>query len=566
MADTPTIQANQIADAIVAVPGSTAQLFDYVEVGPENLTATSWANMPGTYSFDYYIPVTGTYLVELSGSCRITSGTGSVLWGILLNDTTRYASGNWRITGPTATTTHRRFTATIEIPLEAGSNNFKLQYYVSGLSQAQVDAGNHFIPRAWLISGSGAGGVLVEERQMDQNHDITTVGSWVAVQDSVGDVSLSITTTANDWVEVAGKVQWYVSAVSQVRFGLGVDGSDPVAALSMAEFSGQSPFNNETYAPYWKFQPGAGSHTVRLMAYLDSAATFTVRGGSTPAKTILWSSIYRGGQVPVKNEGVSKTDTPAGQDYGQAFAVTVVNGEAVIKGRNAWRYFTATDLPTGAAAPEAVWAFDGSGTELNDLTANGHNLTVAGGTSRHTAAEGLVGLSSNNSFVLSAASPAGLRTLGAITAEFLVQLIPGSLSVLLFASTSGSGAPADNTNYEFEVLADHRLQAQHEYGNPTPSTETTTFDATPILGPVHYLVFTRSSDGLTHKAYVDGQLIDTQVSSNAPTDGGSVSVYLLGNTVPTNYFTGAMFSARVTKAEWTAAQVLEAYQWARRLG
>lgn len=634
-----------------------------------------------------------------------------------------------------------------------------------------------------------ADGESVQQRAMDQNHAITTNGAWVAVQDSAGDVALSVTATGNEWIEVSGKIQWYVSAASQIRFGLGVDGADPDVTLSMAERSEQGSGENETYAPYWRLQPGEGTHTLRLMAYLDSAITLTVRGGATPAATILWATIARGGYVQPENlpileyssasvvnvaagpgaestlrarlndgmryavaspltidltvsgrggldtgsEAVSTwyycylvpnaagtalsalcsvTDPdsggPTGFDVwryigavrndssgnilkflmsggditwyvgqtpsaasgwgssfqdpkieisiddvvpltaisanafmtlaqnavstGSVLQLLYVEGEStdhvgiginasgerirtnapsiplpgsaskkigyrsydsgsggslitqnfVVLGfkdghlsanrearaqaaptqSNLWRYLDATNLPTGAAAPEAVWQFDGTASELDDRTANGHDLTLADGTVAHAAADGLIGLFSRNSFTLTAASPAGMRTTGSLTAVFLVAISePTTTSYLLRCNAVGE-AEADNELYSLAVLTSSLFRESHEYG--AGSNEVLSFDAALLFGPLQHVAMTRSSDGLTHKIYVDGQLLDTQVAANAPT-GGSAGAPTLLSFDSGGQFHGIMACALFTKEEWTAAQVLESYQFCRKL-
>lgn len=234
---------------------------------------------------------------------------------------------------------------------------------------------------------------------------------------------------------------------------------------------------------------------------------------------------------------------------------------------NLWRYFTPTDLPMGAAAPEAVWQFDGTGSELNDRTANGHDLTVEGGTKLHTASEGLVGLASNDTFRLyDGASPAGLRTTGAFTIAFLVAIEDTSTNNILFVTNSTDDTEAQNVLSQLNVKANRLIATDHESGLGV--NENIEFDASPAFNRLQHIALTRSTNGLTYKIYVDGQLVDTKTASTAPTGGGSSVPYLMGGggSSPANYYTGAMFCALFTKEEWSAAQVLEHYQWARRLG
>lgn len=229
-----------------------------------------------------------------------------------------------------------------------------------------------------------------------------------------------------------------------------------------------------------------------------------------------------------------------------------------------WRYLDATNLPSGAAAPEAVWQFDKSGSELNDRTANGHNLTASAAVA-HAAAEGLTGLLNNDNFYLSVASPAGIRTTGAFTAEFLVSLVPGQAAHLISSLGLGvSELEADNYQFELRAGASYMCSVFFEHG--AGNNESVVFNGGPVFGPVCLVTFTRSSDGLTHKLYIDGKLVDTKTAGNAPTGGGNADVFLMSSTNPgAAGFGGTMFSARITKEEWSAAQVLESYEFVRKL-
>lgn len=235
-----------------------------------------------------------------------------------------------------------------------------------------------------------------------------------------------------------------------------------------------------------------------------------------------------------------------------------------------WRYLDATNLPAGAAAPEGVWQFDGTGSQLNDRTANGHNATVEGGTLRQTAAEGLAGIISFDTFRLSLASPAGLRTTGAFTFVFLASMVHDTNatnnSSFFQIENPTDGTAAGNRLISCGLDTSEVFSNNHEH--LPGSNNAATHDAMPVFGPVQHIAFTRSSDGLTYKVYVDGVLVDTTAVSNAPAGGTNTVAYMMAGTSGAtwvNTYWGSLFCALHTKEEWTAAQVLESYQYCRKL-
>lgn len=248
-----------------------------------------------------------------------------------------------------------------------------------------------------------------------------------------------------------------------------------------------------------------------------------------------------------------------------------IRAQAAPDSTTLWRYLDTTNLPAGASSPEAVWQFDGTGSQLSDRTANGHDCTVEGGTLLQTAREGLVGLGNQDSYRLSVALPAGLRTTGAVTCVALMaadNVAGEDSSIISLSEVQTLSGSIYNGNYLFVIEPDTmKPYAVHEYGAAS-SFETPVFDSMLMPGPLHHVTFTRSSDGLTYKIYIDGQLLDTKTVVNAPDGGSSNVAYIMGGTSGANWvnsYRGALFSLLVTKEEWSAAQVLESYQYCRKL-
>ena len=158
-----------------------------------------------------------------------------------------------------------------------------------------------------------------------------------------------------------------------------------------------------------------------------------------------------------------------------------------------------TSAPTGAAAPEAVWIAD----SLSDQTANGHDLTVEGGTAIYAAIEGLKCWWTENDYLLDIADSDGLNTTGAFTAVFLASM-HRETALMSFLSNGASGV---NMTISLR-FNDAKFAAFQEYGGDAK---------------------------------------------------------LLGYFTATKAFRGALASGLLSLEEWSASQVLENYQYCRKI-
>lgn len=526
------------ANAPSAAQGVRIYLSDGQPVNSINLGSSDTKIMPeDEASMTFYVPVAGTYKISFGVNFYASGGGGvntscqaKVVFdeGEASEQTLGY-NDQWQTR--VADTTYGPMVFPEAVELTVGNHTVTAYAKeVAGTTALILGSTSQPATGPWLelllLTGNGAGGEVIE----DAAPDGTAVTLDKDVEETI--VSDSITISENDAIQVnftgyAKKVDASSATELHIRLyeGANLVGPDPLifvkANSTLTLVRDNVSFSRRITGL------GAGTYTI-------SVKGLTVGGGG-------------------------------GNDYDvhpTSFQLSVARGGVPAIDIEPWRYLDAANLPTGAASPEAVWQFDGSANELDDRTANGHDLTVEGGSELHAAAEGLIGFVSNNSFRLyDGASPAGLRTTGAVTAEFLVSMQPGVLSVL-FGIYGTDETEAMNNLYAFTVRDTTRLiRADHEYS--TGSDETHDFSAMPLFGPVQHIAITRSSNGLTYKLYIDGQLVDTQVASNAPTGGGSATPRLFGSSA--NYFGGAMFCARITKEEWSAAQVLESYQYCRKL-
>lgn len=407
------------------------------------------------------------------------------------------------------------------------------------------------------ITGSGAGGEIVGYLEKEAGSDAITTAfpTWTEPTYSAAtfwDLDFIAAHGEEVVIEFDGQGRATTGSRAAMVARLLLDGSQ-LGHFQIATSDDIGDYANWTITRKTGALTG-GTHNVKLEMCQGSAGenNFELQGSTLTIRQM------RGGLVPISKDGVLVQDKPRAINYGSAFNVTDNSGAVSVRASNLWRYLSAANLPTGAAAPEAVWRGD----SLSDQTANGHDLTVTGGTALYTAAEGLTGWWSQNSFRLTADNPSGLVATGAFTAVFIASLDRNANSSAFLQVGANSEAEADNSTVYF-YMSSHSLNAFWEYG--AGANDSVTSVAYPPAGPLVHIAFTRASDGITHKFYVDGVLLDTQVGSNAPTGGTSGVALLLGNPATGNNFYGALFSALATKEEWSAAQVLESYQYCRRL-
>lgn len=215
-------------------------------------------------------------------------------------------------------------------------------------------------------------------------------------------------------------------------------------------------------------------------------------------------------------------------------------------------------MPSGLSAPSAIYQFDDSASELNDRIGS-NTLTLGAGTEQHASIDGLVGYYLDSSTRLSNGDNA-LNATGAITVELTLSAVavPSGIGlIILHEPTSTSENAADNATYYFyqgnQLLT---IYLNQEGGSGTNDTNNATVAVLPV-GGIHHLVYTRASDGVTRKIYLDGVLLASSVATVAPTSGTNGRFHI---GYASTGFRGIVFSVRVALAvEYTAAQVLESY-------
>jgi len=235
-----------------------------------------------------------------------------------------------------------------------------------------------------------------------------------------------------------------------------------------------------------------------------------------------------------------------------------------------WAYIDL--LPAGADSDlvECHYKFDGPTNGLTDLSGKGHHLTEYNGeaevwvnTERSLGVGGLQ-IHRYSDF----RGPTGLypSTLGACTFEAIItqQEMSGYNEVLFVVSGVPGTTEIENFCLKVYFWTGYGyLRIGHESGNGSDKiVNFLTF--LPTLGLTTHIAVTRAADGVTTKLYINGQYINTETNSLAPTGSSSANVTIrVGDTDYTRAMYGIVHSLRWTHEEWSAAQILESYEATR---
>lgn len=231
----------------------------------------------------------------------------------------------------------------------------------------------------------------------------------------------------------------------------------------------------------------------------------------------------------------------------------------IVASSNQWSYLSLTQ-PTEMSTPAiALYQFNGTASALNDRTGNNYTLTLSNGNAYYTQVDNLVGfffMGSNRLY--HNATPAALQLDREITVEIQLQCLRVNTAEEHFFSISGTNEVLkENELCQLSRAANTGILTQFvEYGLGTNSAASSTLSLT--NNGIVLLTFTRASNGLNGKFYINGSSVSDCVLTNAAGKDGSDNLQKLwiGNTT----FIGNIFSLKVTPAEFSAAQVFESYQ------
>ncbi len=320
MPNTPTIQIDQISEAIVNVPGVTLNVLSQQLASQTLYNLGTYADIDALLETTFSVPVTGTYDIFLTSPVIGSSGGVDVQLQMLFDESNYNGFTEQAIEGHfhTVSGTNERSLTTLymgQVTLEAGEHKQKPQWKkVSGASQLKVDAFSYF--NAWLVlsTGSGAGGTIRKENALDQEW-ASTSDTFEAVQKVAGDYEIDVTTTEGEdlLIFVMMNCRNDVSG-SDGRFavGIGVDGATPAytqfVRFGLDNNTGSDNNHWAQMVPILLRNQTGGKHTYQLMVRREVSLSGSPECRFT--SVYLWPFQFRGGQVPIEKDGITVSGTP----------------------------------------------------------------------------------------------------------------------------------------------------------------------------------------------------------------------------------------------------------------
>lgn len=316
----------ELNEAITSV-GSTVEMMRWIPGGTYTSSSVSYVDIHATAESTFTTPYAGVYLLEFV--CDVYGTTGPTAAGMQLvfdaagvtPQTIGNDDGTWALTSPASNARGNRTFITV-VTLTAGSHTVKPQWKKLGTNDMSVNTGSGYLLRGTLVSGSGAGGLLVTRLS---HADFLVTDAYINDVSPYIMFNQSITTIANEQVLItyAGQTRNLQAGTFQPRVKLKVDG---VEAQQYNDQAGQWLYQNMSFA-YVTEPLSAGSHTITFEVSKLSATN--VNGYIYNNK--LHITQFRGGLVPIRKDGVTVVDKPAAIDFnGPGFQVVNNGGTATV--------------------------------------------------------------------------------------------------------------------------------------------------------------------------------------------------------------------------------------------
>lgn len=229
------------------------------------------------------------------------------------------ADDQWQVSGNSA---FRKFpTRRSQITLAPGTHRVEIEWR-HDLDELNGNTFDHYTVWLRLMSGSGAGGEIGDSYTFGADDNFTITTTWYAPNDGSQDLQVSVPVSGpSDVVHIGGIVAYahgLASGALNVLIGVGIDGADPVAPYWHYKDSENVASNNEdSVALNLRFTGlQAGTRTFRVMVKRVTGAdqSFFV-WGSGNGQSHLHATVYRGGLVPIRADGVTKIDKPAALNF-----------------------------------------------------------------------------------------------------------------------------------------------------------------------------------------------------------------------------------------------------------
>lgn len=336
-----TIKIDQLADAIIAVPGVTVEIFNKVPGGTYpsgSMSTVAFQDYDASFTQSFEIPVAGVYQVIASCIFQGAGTTAGLRTRFSIDSGSQYLGSDdatWDTQVDIYSRTERTFVGVVTLSVGTHTITPQGKRIASlGGGEPKIDNNIGWKIQATLVSGSGAGGVIPTSAELSA--DASSVSSAHPTFADIAGLSVSITTCANETVLVSLS-GWGLegATLGDAMVRLVVDSTEIPASPAdrLVGRTGQ-------YGAPLSFTRGvtiatAGSHTIKIQGAYGTNQWIPKAGMRLDVFQ------YRGGLVPIRKDGYSITDTPAAIEFvGSGFQVSNSGGTAQI------RFTQDTELPT----------------------------------------------------------------------------------------------------------------------------------------------------------------------------------------------------------------------------
>jgi len=316
--NTTAVTNSGFADAVIEFVPSVA-------VG---LTSTSFVDITGADGY-FDAVVAGSYILTFNVQVYQASGVSQRTNFRVIVDKGDYNGFTEQIIEPTdndawniiSVTSGEHYSASFTTHMvEMGFGNHKItvQYQNDGGgSGAQINTDDYVNLVAINLAGSGAGGALSDQTMLTVSKNYVSVDTW----ETVTELNVSFDTVENEEVLLVYSGSISTTSVVNAFTSFAVDGyryQDGVReGLSQAKDISKS---------YVTPPLTAGNHTASFQIMKDGAGTLTVDAYGT-----LQVLQFRGGLVPIQDEGTTIVDIPAAFNFTGRVIVADNNGVADIQ-------------------------------------------------------------------------------------------------------------------------------------------------------------------------------------------------------------------------------------------
>lgn len=323
-----TVKIDQIADAIISVPGVSVQIVADSPSGTETVSAAVYEDINVNFtSLSVVVPVAGTYLLQLKVGGIYSTAADEVRFRILVSSSP--ITTDSKVWEGSLDSQRNNLFLQETVELAAGSNVFTIQWQrASGSGNVTVDTTSNLNLRATLLSGSGAGGIIAQRTSHAGPTQISGTDSPWSPQ-FVSDLAVTVNTFEGESVyvtlEATGTGAGYSGTTMGMFARIFID--DTQKSYAHVQTSNTQYWADNLAHSYLTEGLSAGTHTITFgfSKYDSSQSDWDL----SQAKVQVIQ--FRGGQVPVEKDAVQVLDTPRALNFtGDNVQVTNVSNKANI--------------------------------------------------------------------------------------------------------------------------------------------------------------------------------------------------------------------------------------------